>query len=231
MNCRQASRRLPGYVDGALYTRDRAQLREHLNSCAACREQLERYRRLAMCLANVQAATPPGDLAMRIRLAAAHARTREPWARRLGQRAAIVFENILEPLALPATGGVLTAIFAFLFVVQGILVGVPVAAGANDWPGNLIQPARLESLAPFPVAGIADSGDTPDAGLLIVDATLNEQGQVVSYEILAGPNDAAVRHQLDQVLLFSRFRPQLSFGRPMPGGRVILNFSEVRVRG
>ena len=142
----------------------------------------------------------------------------------------LISENILEPLALPATGGVLTAIFAFLFVVQGILVGVPVA-GANDWPGNLIQPARLESLAPFPVAGIADSGETPDAGLLIVDATLNELGQVVSYNILAGPNDAAVRHQLDQVLLFSRFRPQISFGRPMPGGRVILNFSEVRVRG
>jgi len=230
MNCRQASRRLPGYVDGALYTRDRAQLREHLNSCAVCREQLERYRRLARCLANVEAAAPPEDLAMRIRLAAVHARTREPWLRRFVQRAAIISENILEPLALPATGGVLTAIFAFLFVVQGILVGVPVA-GANDWPGNLIQPARLESLAPFPVAGIADSGETPDAGLLIVDATLNELGQVVSYTILAGPNDAAVRHQLDQVLLFSRFRPQISFGRPMPGGRVILNFSEVRVRG
>ena len=130
------------------------------------------------------------------------------------QRAATISENILQPLALPATGGMLTAIFAFLFVVQGILVGVPTAAGANDWPGNLIQPARLESLAPFPVAGIADSGETPDAGLLIVDATLNEQGQVVSYNILAGPNDAAVRHQLDQVLLFSRFRPQLvSAGR------------------
>lgn len=231
MNCRQASRRLPGYVDGALYTRDRAQLREHLNGCTACREQLERYRRLARCLANVESVAPPQDLALRIRLAAAHARTREAWPARLLHRTRLILENIVQPLALPATGGVLAAVIAFLFVVQGILVGVPAAAGANDWPGNLIQPARLESLAPFPLAGIADSGDTPDAGLLIVDATLNEQGQVVSYEILAGPNDAAVRHQLDQVLLFSRFRPQMSFGRPMPGGRVILNFSEVRVRG
>lgn len=231
MNCRQASRRLPGYVDGALYTRDRAQLREHLNGCMACREQLERYRRLARCLANVESVAPPQDLALRIRLAAAQARTREAWPVRLLHRTRLILENIVQPLALPATGGVLAAVIAFLFVVQGILVGVPAAAGANDWPGNLIQPARLESLAPFPLAGIADSGDTPDAGLLIVDATLNEQGQVVSYEILAGPKDAAVRHQLDQVLLFSRFRPQMSFGRPMPGGRVILNFSEVRVRG
>jgi hypothetical protein len=42
------------------------------------------------------------------------------------RRATLVFENILEPMALPATGGVLTAMVAFLFTVQGILVGVPV---------------------------------------------------------------------------------------------------------
>ena len=124
MNCRQASRRLPGYVDGALYTRDRTQLREHLNACMACREQLERYRRLARCLANVESVAPPEDLALRIRLAAAHARTREAWGRRALHRARLILENIVQPLALPATGGVLAAVFAFLFVVQGILVGV-----------------------------------------------------------------------------------------------------------
>jgi hypothetical protein len=40
-----------------------------------------------------------------------------------------------------------------------------------------------------------------------------------------------VRKQLDHMMLFTRFRPQMSFGRPVPGGRVILSFSEIRVRG
>jgi hypothetical protein len=40
-----------------------------------------------------------------------------------------------------------------------------------------------------------------------------------------------VQRQIDQLLMFSRFRPQLSFGRPMGGGRVLLSFSEVHVRG
>jgi hypothetical protein len=40
-----------------------------------------------------------------------------------------------------------------------------------------------------------------------------------------------VQHQLDQVMLFSRFRPQFSFGRPQAGGHVLVSFSEVRVRG
>ena len=51
------------------------------------------------------------------------------------------------------------------------------------------------------------------------------------YKILSGPNDAVIQRQLDQVLLFSSFRPQLGFGRPMGGGRVLLSFSQVRVRG
>jgi hypothetical protein len=66
---------------------------------------------------------------------------------------------------------------------------------------------------------------------LLLDATLNAQGEVLFYKILSGPNDAAVQRQIDQVLLFSRFRPQVSFGRPMDGGHVLLSFSEVRVRG
>jgi len=60
---------------------------------------------------------------------------------------------------------------------------------------------------------------------------VNAQGEMVNYHILAGPTDLAVRRQLEQVLLFSRFRPQMSFGRPTPGGRVVLSFSEIRVKG
>jgi hypothetical protein len=37
--------------------------------------------------------------------------------------------------------------------------------------------------------------------------------------------------QLDLVLLFSPFRPQMSFGRFTSGGRVVLSFSDISVRG
>jgi len=229
MNCGAAERLLSGYLDGAIGNRDRAQVREHLAICASCRDVLERYRRLAVCLAHVRPAEPPADLAVRLRLRAAEERTRESWPQRAWNRAVLIFENILEPLAVPATGGVLTAMFAFVFVVQGILVGIPLGAVPNDLPTNLVQPARLESLAPFPVTGMTDNGERGEDGVLILEATLNEQGEVVSYNILAGANDSALRRQLDLVLLFSRFRPQLSFGRPTAGGRVVLNW--VRVRG
>jgi hypothetical protein len=37
--------------------------------------------------------------------------------------------------------------------------------------------------------------------------------------------------QLDLVLLFSPFRPQMSVGRFTSGGRVVLSFSDISVRG
>ena len=157
-----------------------------------------------------------------------------PWAFaiRLWSRALLTSQNILEPLAVPATGGVLTAIAVFLLVVQSMLVGMPIGrVQADDLPLNLVQPAQLESLAPFPVpaSGVADGN--LEATPLLIEATLNAQGEVVFYKILSGPSDTASQRQIDQVLLFSRFRPQLGFGRPMGGGRVLLSFSEVRVRG
>ena len=205
--------------------------RSHLDSCGQCRDLLESYRRLSVSLARVERVAPPPDLAMRIRVQAAHSVS--PWetVRRSWSLAFLGFQDIFSRLAVPATGGILTALVVFVLIVQNVLIGVPMGIVANDLPLNLVQPARLESLAPFPVPGVVASEGHPDSGVLVLQATLNAQGEVVSYNILSGPNDAAVKHQIDQVLLFSRFRPEISFGRPTGGGQVLLSFSEVRVHG
>jgi Putative zinc-finger len=226
MSCTRVERLLAGYLDEAIPPIERAFVREHLGACASCRQQLEGYRRLAVCLANVRPAEAPADLALRIREKAATSRARVSWPLRMWRRAMLVSQNIVEPMALPAAGGILTAMVAFLFAVQGILMGVPRGVIADDLPTSLMQPARLESLAPFPMTGITAGPE--DDGVLILEATINEQGQVVSYNIIAGPNNLALRRQLDQMLLFSRFSPQLSFGRPTPGGHVVLNWVLVR---
>lgn len=228
MNCREAQRYLPGYMDGAVRARDRAHLRRHLDSCGNCRRELEHYRMLASHLANVEPVIPPADLAMRIRVRAS--RKRSWWPVQAWSRTSLMAQNILKPLAFPATGGVLAAIAIFLFVTQGMLVGLPVSAGADDLPLNLVQPAELESLAPFPIADI-DIDGRASTGALLLEATVDAEGQVVYYKILSGPTSPELQRQIDQLLLFSRFRPQSEFGRPMDGGRVLLNFSEVRVRG
>ena len=231
MNCRQARQSLPGYLDGAIPSGMHSYVRDHLQSCADCREELEQFREVSLCLANVQRVAAPADLALQIRVRVSQSRSFVGSLRQAWSRVKLVFENILEPLAVPATGGIMTALVVFVLLVQNILVGVPMGFVPNDLPLNLVQPAKLESLAPFAAPGIVSADGHLDSEALLLEVTLNARGDVVSYKILSGPNDVAVQRQLDQILLFSRFRPRLDFGRPMDGGRVVLGFSEVRVRG
>lgn len=231
MTCREVGRHLPGYMDGAGPTGQHASVRVHLENCASCRADLESYRRLAHVLAGAKPMMPPANLATRIRVEASRVQVYKQSSRPILSRARMFFEHILRPLAVPATGGLLTAAFVFTFLVQSLIVGMPMGNIPNDLPTDLIQPARLESLAPFPLPALLGNGGNSSSGMLKVEATVNAEGQVGDYKILSGPDDAAIRHQIDQILIFSRFRPELNFGRPTGGGQVIVSFSEVRVRG
>jgi hypothetical protein len=237
VDCKKARRLLPGYLDGAVTTRSSADthvsIGQHLESCEDCREELQAYQAMSSMMSSVQRAVPPADLALRIRVAAAQRLSDNNWlhlARHARTRAEMVLKNILEPLAIPATGGFMVAFIIFIVVCQLLGLGVPLRAGSNDSPTNLLQPARLESLAPFPITGLEESGHSGPHALL-VEATISSHGEAVSYRILAGPDTDTVRRQLDLVLLFSRFRPEMSFGRFTSGGRVVLSFSDISIRG
>ena len=237
MECKKVMRLLPGYLDGALpsgaWSETHVMIGHHLEGCDKCRHELQAYHALSSLMSRVERAVPPPDLALRIRVAAAQRLSENPWlhyARRLRTEAHLILKNILEPLALPATGGLTVALAVFVIVCQLLGLGAPLRAYTNDSPTNLLQPARLEALAPFPVTGMEDSGHSGPHALL-VEVTVNACGEAVTYKILSGPDDPRVYRQLDMVLLFSRFRPLMSFGRPTAGGHVVLSFSDISVRG
>jgi hypothetical protein len=237
MECEKVKTLLPGYLDGGLQLDDGSEshlmIGRHLEVCGECREELQGYLALSSLMSRVERAAPPADLALRIRVAAAQRLSDNPWvhyARRARTRGELILENILEPLALPATGGLTVALVVFVLVCQLLGMGAPLRAGANDSPTNLLQPARLEALAPFPVTGMEESGHSGPHALLVA-TTVNALGQAVTYEIIAGPDNPTIRRQLDLVLMFSRFRPQMSFGRFTSGGRVVLSFSDISVKG
>jgi hypothetical protein len=237
VNCEQVKQWLPGYLDGVLPAGARSEthvtIGQHLERCEVCREELQAYLALSSLMSQVQRPEPPADLALRIRVAAAQRLADRPWlhyVRRARTNAELVLKNILEPLAIPATGGFTVALIVFVLVCQLLGMGMPLSAVTNDSPTNLLQPARLESLAPFPVTGMEETGNSGPHALL-VETTINAQGEAVYYRILSGPDNATIRRQLDLVLLFSRFRPLMSFGRFTSGGHVVLSFSDISIRG
>ena len=239
MNCNLVRGKLAGYLDdgltGAGRVPERVKVREHLESCADCREELQRFRKLGAALSTLPKRLPPADLAVRIKVAAAQAQASEGWRARAVQirnRAEILLDNVFRPITLPATGGFVSAILVFVLVFQILAPGITVRAVQNDVPINLMRPAELVSLSEYPAAW-APEHDVELAlphGLLL-DVTVDAQGGMTGYQILSGPSSNDMRHQLDQLLMFSRFSPMLSFGRPTAGGHVILSFSAVHVRG
>jgi hypothetical protein len=240
MKCNTVRTKLAGYLDdavtGAAPAEQRVHIREHLETCGYCREELQRYRKLSMLLSRVPRNLPPADLAVRIRVAAAQAVPTQDFPsrmRRIRDRAELLLDNVFRPLSVPATGGFFSAIIVFVLVLQLIVPGITVRAVPNDVPLNILRPAELITLSDYPSSWAPEQHDVELSlphGLLI-DVTVDKNGQMVAYQIISGPKSVDLRHQLDQMLLFSRFRPMMSFGRPTSGGHVILSFSAVRVRG
>jgi len=240
MKCITVRTKLAGYFDdavtGGARVEERVRIRQHLEGCGVCRQELERFRKLAVMLSRVPKNIPSADLAVRIKVAAAQAQRSQDWPsrmRRMKDRAEILLDNVFRPLTVPATGGFLSAILVFVLVLQMIVPGTTLRAVQNDVALNLMRPAELVSLSDYPQAWAPEQQDLELSlphGLLI-DVTVDSHGQMTDYQILSGPTNPELLHHLDQLLLFSRFSPMLSFGRPTAGGHVVLSFSAVRVRG
>jgi hypothetical protein len=239
MRCASVRRWLPGYLDGALPdgrggSQLHARMAQHLSRCASCRAELESYQALSRIVLGARAQEPPDDLAVSIRVAVARAREaggRKAFLDRCKHRLDLLVDHALEPLLIPVTGGALVALLVFGFVFPILGGGLRLRGARPDLPTSLMQPARLETLAGFPLPGLDDAAAPGQSEGLLVEATVNEDGQAVSYRVIGSPLDAGTQGQLDRVVLFSRFRPQLSFGKPTSGGRVVLGFSRIFVRG
>jgi hypothetical protein len=149
MKCTAVRPKLAGYLDdaitGAAQVHERVRVREHLEGCASCREELQRFRKLAVLLSRVPRSLPPADLAVRIRVAAAQSVTTQDISsrlRKLRDRAEILLENVFRPITVPATGGFVSAILVFVVVLQLIVPGITVRAVQNDVPLNILRPAE-----------------------------------------------------------------------------------------
>jgi len=230
MTCRTVSRKLPGYLDGALSPREHVDVARHLPGCPECRNELEAYSRMAALMARAEPPAPPPELSLRIRLAVEDARRDSVWSR-VRRAATRLLEDVLEPLAVPATGGVAMSLLVYALILHSLFLGVPLGAVPHDQPIPVTQPARLQTLSALPVSVGGQHIPEISSDVNLVEFTVNAQGQGVSYEVLSGTPDRDALRELDHVLLFSHFQPQLSFGRPTAGGHVIVRFDEFHVKG
>jgi hypothetical protein len=164
----------------------------------------------------------PPDLPLRLRVAISKERMRTPrrWMSMLESR----WENTFAPFLLQASAGIASTVVLVGFIAM-LIVATPEPLAARDQPiGMLSSPRFLYNSVEtesVPIGG----RDNP----VVVEVSIDGKGKVYDYRIVSGPNDAATRSELENVLLFSVFEPARSFGQPVRG-LAVLAFTGVSVR-
>lgn len=213
-SCVEIRNHFSDYVDDLCAPETLKSIRFHLVYCQACRVELEAWQSLQADLRGLARRRVPSDLALRLRVRVSHQLNRSPftqlWVR---------LENVLKPLLLPATGGVLTAVICFCLIMGSEVVRV---TNLPDVPLSFVTPPRVRELAPMDF-------NTGDNALVLV-TQIDAEGRVRGYRILSGQYSPEVMHNLDRMIYFSSFRPATNFGKPT-NGEVVLSLRRITVRG
>jgi negative regulator of sigma E activity len=214
------------YLDGRLNGHEMQNIAAHLRECQGCAREWETLRQTQTSLASLGRVPEPEDLLLRIRVAVSQERARKQRGRL--EAAGLVWRNSVGPFLLQASAGFASAVLLLGTVILMVsMFAQPDAAHATaDEPLGMASAPRLLYLS----SG-ADSNDIgPATAPVVVEAYINDEGQVYDYRIVSGPTDATTRSQVENMLLFSVFEPARFFGQPVRG-LAVLSFSGVAVRG
>jgi hypothetical protein len=139
-------------------------------------------------------------------------------------RARLFSQNLMRPLALPAAGGVFSAIVLFSIISFAPAYTVTASTGLDVEiaPSPRGRATVLNSDVVVTPAPIFVSG----ADNVIVDVFVNGQGGMVDYAIVSGnaTKDEALQRRIGQVLLLTKFYPATTLGTPHEG-RIRLSLS------
>jgi hypothetical protein len=223
MKCRDATKLLSPYLDGAVTGTEMQALQEHLDRCAACMREYRLLRQTQQLLMSVGRPKEPADLGLKLRLAISRevAETRRPRFEGLRLRV----ENTLNAFMVPATAGLVCAVLIFGLVTAILAMPGEVQANNQDVPLVLNTGPELQQS----VFGTTLSAMNTDS--LVIEAYVDRNGRVQDYKILSDPGESQeLLPQVKRMLIFTTFRPAMSMGRPI-SSRAVLSFSRISVRG
>ncbi len=222
MTCAELKALLSPYMDGRVDGKSMRQIREHLDACATCEHEFAVMRQLQRSLAGLTPKKAPPELTLRLKSALSREAARA--GHRFWEGFTVRMRNTAGAFMIPATAGVLSAIIFFGLLI-GSLAAPPRFGTQKDVPTVFFTPPMLQS-SPF---GMAIGG--VDADMIVVEASIDSAGRVQDYRLLSAPRDKeAVQTQLNNLLIFTTFRPATAFGQPT-SGKAVLSFSIVNVKG
>jgi hypothetical protein len=216
MDCTLVQGRLSEFSDGCVVDAERRALEAHVARCKACYARLEEYRTLRRSLQALPKQTVPSPVAYYVRSAASREASRrrlyagfDGWMREKVDSLSLFANNLMRPLAIPAVGGLCSAIILFSMVMTNFR-GIVTAQSPNDIPTILSTDASILTTPPMNF----------DANDIVLDVLVDETGKIIDYSFPEGYGSlktAEMRRRLENSLLFTQFKPATAFGQPVIG--------------
>jgi anti-sigma factor RsiW len=225
-SCDEVQSGLTEYLDGRLSGREMQEVDAHLQGCLECARESKSLRELQASLASLGPVPEPADLPLRIRVAVSQERARN--RRRIFTGWSLAWRNTVGPFLLQAGAGFASAVLLLGTIVVLVTVfAQPESAQAT--PDEPLGDATAPHLLYFSNAQ-GNNEASAISSPVVVEAYVNDLGEVYDYRIVSGPTDPVTRSQVENLLLFSRFEPARFYGQPVRG-LAVLSFSGVSVRG
>ena len=216
MTCKMALRGIQSYLDDGLCGQETIELDRHLENCASCRRALDEFQALQRMMGKLDRRPPPPGLELRIRVAASLHGERISLKRLVNE-----LGDLMNPLAVPAFSGVFLTCLTFIVLLSTLFSGASLGSGDPDSALGRFTEPRARSLAMMPVVFGADLPFVTQP--VTVKTLVGENGRVIDYTVLSGPQDERSLEFLDRFLYFGvNMDPATFLGRPTVGTFVMI---------
>lgn len=212
-NCIEIRNHFSDYADGLCDRDVWRSVRFHLDHCQSCERELELRRTIREDLRSLPVLRVPPEVSLRMRV-----KVSQHLHRNFLGHLVVFLENAIQPLMLPASAGVLTAIICF-----GLIMGSQVI------PANLAGETRVISTPPR-VRALGPINLLTDEQAIVVVTHVDAAGRVTYYQVLSGQQSPVLMHRLNRMMNSSYFQPATLYGKPTEG-QVVLSLQRITVRG
>ena len=221
---------LSAFLDGRIVESEKRLLEKHLKFCVECGARYASMGAIQTALRAVPVRKVDRHLSLSLRALgsreAARRRRQVDFRAKLHDLAGRVtfwVSELMKPLALPAAGGLATAVLLFVAVMTSFS-GIISAPQPGDIPTVLATEALLKSTL------LETAPEEINVGVLV-----DEQGRVTDYSLPKGLDEITrqeLRREIGKSLLFTQFQPATMFGQPTAGWvRVKFRRTQLEVRG
>lgn len=229
MECSNVREKLILLQDGWVTESERRDVIHHVANCSRCAALQEQYAAVRSSVRALPRKPVPANVTMELRVMASREASRRRLysgfmgrLRELRDHLEFQVNDLMRPIALPAAGGLLSAVFIFATMVPNL---------STDRTHTWDVPIAIATDAQVKSSSLLDMAEAE----ISIDILVDENGRVIDYALPEGsglPKSSLIRRRLENTLLFTEFNPATTFGRPVVGWtRVTFRGIEIDVKG